>query len=257
MKHLLLFSALILGASAAQAETITDLSGWSTDGSGEWTYDAPTNTWHQHINTPTSAFLYDSEGASLGNAITGNISVDTAGDDDLIGFALGYEQGDHANPDADYFLLTWRQAAQSGMGEGLYMWHIQGSIDDGSVWNPNTHAAMTQIGTAKSLSTTGWDDFVNYTFDISYDTNILSVFINDSLEFALTSKDAGVDQFTDGSFAFFNFSQNDVTYGGVTVDAMQNVLDDDKLEDIAEAVPFHGAYAASLLLGLFAWRRKA
>ena len=96
------FIALALfSAFSVQAEVVQDLSGWQTDGSsGNWTYNAESNSWYQSENTATGTFLYDPSADALGKAVEGSIKV-SGGDDDWIGFALGYDAGDVDSPDSD------------------------------------------------------------------------------------------------------------------------------------------------------------
>ena len=58
---------------------------------------------------PTLAFRDQPFGS---NPVTVNISVTGSDDDDLFGFAVGYEPGDTTNESADYLLLDWKKAAR-------------------------------------------------------------------------------------------------------------------------------------------------
>lgn len=252
-------TALALGlicSLSAQAEMVEDLSQWQPEGtSGTWSYDASTNSWFQSENTPTASFLYDPSGSALDKAIAGEITV-TGGDDDWIGFAVGYNAGDVTSENADYFLMTWKRNAQSGMDRGLDMWHVTGSLDAGGLWSPLSHPSMRHVANANTLFDTGWSPNVDYSFDITYESHSIGVFVNDTLEFGLTRSGAGVSEFSEGGFAFFNFSQGGVNYGGVQYDQIDAVVSEEKRAELANNVPVSGGAAAILIAGMAALRRK-
>jgi len=251
------FIALALfSAFSVQAEVVQDLSGWQTDGSsGNWTYNAESNSWYQSENTATGTFLYDPSADALGKAVEGSIKV-SGGDDDWIGFALGYDAGDVDSPDSDYLLLTWKKATQGGMLIGMDMWHITGSLGASSLFSPYSHPSMTHVANASTLADTGWATGVDYTFSLTYEKSGVGVFVNDNLEFALTPGDVGLSQFQGGSFAFFNYSQGGVTYDGVKFDSVEAVISEEQREQIAAEVPLQGGAAAMLLAGAVGFSRK-
>lgn len=263
-KQLLTLSVLSILATSANAESITDLSDWLIDGDGDWSYSAEDNSWYQAENTPEATFLYDPSGEALGKAISGSISVQTTTDDDMIGFVVGYSQDEQISEDANYLLMTWKQLPQSGWGEGMSLWHVTGSLaytdlseKSENFWDPNTVTSIELVDTATNYGTVGWEDFESYTFDVAYDGSYLAVFLNGELEMSLTPGEIGMDQFEEGSFGFYNFSQNDVLYDGVEYDDVAVLLGEEQIESIAQAVPIQGASIASLLaLGFAGYRRK-
>lgn len=265
MKQFLLPLAVATSIASipVQAETVADLSGWVVDGDGNWTYTAETNSWYQSDNTPEFSYLYDPSGSSLGKAITGTISV-TGNDDDMIGFVVGYDSGENASAEANYLLMSWKGGAQSGWDEGMTLWHITDSMIQtdtsargDSFWEPNTNDAMTLMDRATNYSNTGWVRGESYKFDIAYNGSYLAVFVNDVLEMSIAPGDAGMNQFEEGSFGFYNFSQGGVTYDGVNYDNVDVLIDDEMFANLANAVPFHGAgLAAFAALGLFGFRRR-
>lgn len=251
LKAAYLATAFALGslgyASDASAEVITDLSDWvvekGPDETASWAYDEATNTWSQSVNTNWFTYLYDPSGEALGKAISGTISVDTTGDDDFIGFVVGYEAGEIGHENADYLLLTWKQATQGNLPIGMDLYHITGSLARGEadygLALENVPYAQ-QLGNSKDYANTGWEDYESYTFDIAYDHHYLAVFVNGVLQYAATPEMIGAESFSDGGFGFFNYSQHNVTYGGVQYDDVEVLLDDDKKQDIVSAVPVPG-----------------
>jgi hypothetical protein len=264
MKKSLLALALLSAVGTTQAETVTDLSDWQVDGDGDWTYNVDDNSWYQSINTPEATFLYDPSGEALGKAISGTISVQTTNDDDMIGFVVGYSAGEQVSEDANYLLMTWKQSPQSGWDAGMTLWHITGSLayddltaNDENFWYPDDVSVATLVDTSTNYGSTGWADNVAYDFDVAYNGSYLAVFVNGELEMSIAPGDAGMEQFEEGSFGFYNFSQDNVLYDGVEYDDVAVLLGEEQIESIAQAVPIQGASVAALLaLGLAGYRRK-
>ena len=243
--------ALMLTSGLANA----DLADWETDGTGNWTYNEETGSWYQSLNTPNFTFLYDPSNESLGNAISGSIEIGNSGDDDLVGFALGYSAGEFESDDADYWLVTWKKGNQSGWTAGLNLWHVTGAIT-GDPWYPN-ESYISKIQSGKTYGSTGWNKNTEYGFDITYKDNTLAVFINENLELAVSSKDAGVDSFGEGGFAYFNFSQDQVSYHQVQYDVIDEIIDEDQKDAIVSAVPVQGlGFAGLALAGLAGFSRR-
>ena len=249
-KEIYLASAFAFGvlgfASNSQAEVISDLSGWVTEqgpnDTASWSYNEDTNTWYQSENTNWFTYLYDPNGKALGKAISGTISVDTSGDDDFIGFIVGYEANEIADQNADYLLLTWKQATQGNLPVGMDLYHITGSLarGDTSTLALESVPYAQQLGNSKDYANTGWEDYKSYTFDIAYEHNYLAVFVNGTLQYAATPEMIGAESFSEGGFGFFNYSQHNVTYGGVQYDDVEVLLDDTQKQDIVSAVPIQG-----------------
>jgi len=240
----------------ASAES-ENLSNWLVDGDGLWSYNDESNSWYQGKNTAYSTFLYDPSSAALGKAITGQIEIDQNGDDDNIGFALGYEAGDATNSNADYWLVSWRAGAQGSWNSGLSLWHVTGALNSYDLEDPVNHPALEFVAEGETLGQTKWETGVDYTFDVTYNTDSLGVFVQDQLQFGFTAQDVGVESFEEGGFAFFNFSQDKVNYKNVQYDDIKNVLSEDKQEQLAKSVPVQfGYFGFAVLAFLGAFKRK-
>jgi len=251
--------AISLGLTATAHADVENLSDWQSDGDGVWSYSEDTNSWFQAKNTAETVFLYDPDSQALGKAITGHIGVGESIDDDVIGFALGYEGGDLYNDDADYWLVSWKKRTQNQWAIGFDLWHITGALSGQSLWSFTDIAHVEHIANANTLATTGWSTNTEYSFDITYNEKALGVFVGDSLEFGITAEGAGVSEFSEGGFAFVNFSQDSVTYKGVQFDDIEQIVSNEKLEQLASAVPVQfGAFAWLGLAsaGLLANRKK-
>lgn len=255
--HLTLILAAAMSLPAV-AEVQTDLSDWvveNEDGtSANWTYDGETNSWFQSINTSDYTFLYDPANTSLGKAISGTISVNTNSDDDYIGFVVGYQPGDYSNPEADYLLLSWKQADQDTLAGGMFLYHIEGDVHTIT----SRKNSMTELKSSTDYNGVGWEDYVDYTFDIAYDQGYLAIFVNDDLQYSLTPGEIGKTYFSEGAFGFYNFSQSRVEYGSVIYDDIDVLISEEQAANIAEAVPVSGngiLFTAMFALGV-AMRRN-
>ncbi len=255
-KKLVLAGLLMASAGVTHAESFQDLSSWQNDGTGVWVYDSEANAWTQTENSTTGSFLYGGETDAIGMAITGDITVNTTADDDWIGFALGYDAGDDGSADADYFLLTWKKSLQGNADAGLTLWHVSGTFSESALWSSSTQSYYTEILSASTLSDVGWESYTTYTFDLTYQNNAIGIFINDSLEYAVTPGDVGLTYFEDGGFAFFNFSQPDVVYSSLVYGDVETVITTDKQDAIATEVPLFGSTAALAFASLFGFRQR-
>ena len=77
-----------LGSVPASAAPV-DLSTWLIDGGGSWTLHtsaAPNDSARQNLNSPPTVLFNNLD--SQGLALSGTIRVESANDDDFIGFVL-------------------------------------------------------------------------------------------------------------------------------------------------------------------------
>jgi hypothetical protein len=75
----------------------------------------------QESNSRETVFC--SDGNVVGSALQGVISVQSADDDDFIGFAFGYAPGDNNNPNADY-LLFGKTERMMHLFLADFEWHV-------------------------------------------------------------------------------------------------------------------------------------
>ena len=109
--------AASLVATGAVAAPV-DLSTWTAEsyqsvagfGDGVWTVSADGSSVHQSVNGQPTLFYSDFN--AHGISATGSISV-SGGDDDFIGFVLGFQPGDSTNALADYLLVDWKRGSQA------------------------------------------------------------------------------------------------------------------------------------------------
>ena len=207
-------ASIVLSTQAHAAPV--DLSTWTVDGGGNWTLAGDNNSVFQSLNSAPTVF-HNGENIQ-GKSLSGTITVEEAGgDDDFIGFVLGYKQGDIAgNTNTDYILVDWKQGTQSGWDAGLSVSRVTGAIQTcGTCTSSNAwqHEGNVELLTrANNLGNTGWLDNTTYTFDINFTSTYISVDVNGVEELYITGL------FEDGAFGFYNFSQPRVRYAGITED---------------------------------------
>jgi len=138
---------------------------------------------------------------------------------------LGYNAGDLDNASANYLLVDWKQADQTfgSLGastRGLAISRVTGELgNDSGAWGHNPANNVTELARGTTLGDTGWDDNTSYDFQLNFTSSLVEVFVNGALELSVT----GV--FEDGGFGFYNYSQTNVRYAGVTTDVIPDPID--------------------------------
>jgi hypothetical protein len=241
----IIFGSFILGAistTAVAAPQPVDLSSWKANGNGNWVLQSGNNAVQQGINGAPTVFHNNKN--SQGTALSGQITVKTTSDDDYIGFVLGYNNNDLTNSSADYLLIDWKQGDQSYYGagqKGLAISQVSGVLGDNSgAWAHDPSNSVTELARATNLGDTGWLDNTTYDFDITFTSSLVEVFVNGIKELSI----AGA--FSNGSFGFYNYSQQNVLYAGI------------EEVNVPSAVPVPAAafMFAPALLGFIGLRRK-
>jgi len=200
------------------AESYEAVSGF---GSGNWSVNgAGGESVFQSVNGQPTVFYSDF--TAFGTDVTGNINV-SGGDDDYIGFVLGFNAGDSTNAYADYLLIDWKKNDQyynfgspsSSPGSiaerGLAVSKVTGVPTADEFWGHwddanHTGGAVTELARANTLSDTGWVAGESYQFTFDFGASNLDVYVDGLLELSITGS------FTDGSIGFYNFSQAAVIY---------------------------------------------
>ncbi len=233
--------ALLLCTCPTSAQVPIDLTSWTQEsydavsgfGAGVWTVSGGGTSVQQSVNgQPT---LFYSPFDAFNTQAEGEI-VAELGDDDFIGFVLGFDPGDSTNPNADYLLVDWKSGTQafnfgapsctggSTAQAGLAVSRVVGvptadefwgHVDlDGSCSGPESK--VTELARATNLGSTGWAADQTYSFRFELTATQLRVFVDGSLEIEI----AGL--FSNGRFGFYNFSQANVTYSAYTVNCGAN-----------------------------------
>lgn len=143
------------------------------------------------------SFFCDPNFSAQGKSISGKIKVLpktlSFNDDDFIGFALGFNQGDLTNTSADYLLIDWKQSTQSfdfpgdctpqGTAfRGLALSRVTGIPTADEIWQHadcacNVGAGLEELARGITLANQGWADLQEYTFTYAYTPTSLKVWV--------------------------------------------------------------------------------
>lgn len=167
-------------------------------GSPNWSFSADGLTATQIGNNPPSTLLGDFD--AVNKRIEGTWLVDTTGDDDHIGFALGYQNIYQT------YVLEWKKNAQGATPRG-YSFNLYDLPADGSAGSPDFLGKNTTQGVSLHSNDAGWISHRLYDYTIDYRPGDIKVSIREEgqllEEFQITD-----DRFTGGRFGIFNFSQS-------------------------------------------------
>lgn len=208
------------------AESYPAVSGFNP---GIWTVAPDGSSVLQSVNGQPTFFYSDFN--AQGTTVTGKIRVNQgAGDDDFVGFALGFNPGDSVNAGANYLLVDWKKVSQDfnfgapstspgGVAaRGLAVSRVFGIPDADEFWqhaNLNGTPAgsgLQELARGATLADVGWVEGQEYEFAFEFGPNNLVVRVDGVEQFNL----GGV--FGNGRMAFYNFSQANVRYSAFEVD---------------------------------------
>lgn len=155
------------------------------------------------------ATVYASTLPMTGITVSFTLTVATSSDDDFIGWAFAFDEGELTAETADWWVFDWKQYDQSygswGQAwDGLALSHVVGPTSAADLWSHT--GSVTEYARAATLGSTGWTDYTTYTIDMAYDTDGIQVWVDGVLEFDL------VDSFPQSNFSFYAFSQDHVSY---------------------------------------------
>gem|GEM_PF-6417920 len=182
-----------------------------------YTFSADGTVATQNVNANPSIYLNSRILRDV--IITGQFRVSTAdNDDDFIGFAFGYQDDGH------YYILDWKQKTQGPTAAslacntaliGISLKRVA-SNDPPNVCADFWDSAGTEKVVVLSPTTAnpvGWKRNVDYTFVLEHSPGSIRVEIleNKTRVALIESTDA---TYSDGKFAFYNYSQLGVTYKG-------------------------------------------
>lgn len=250
-----LYSCLAAVFAGPVSAVPVDLSDWEVDGGGSWSLQSnpePNDSVHQSRNSPPTVFFNNRN--SQGTALAGSIEVQTTSDDDFIGFVLGYQDEDLFSDTANYILVDWKQGSQSGWDAGMAISRVTGAIDtcgtctSSDAWQHTGNVEL--IERAATLGSTGWADNTSYLFDIVFTESNIQVLVDDELQFDINGT------FQNGSFGFYNFSQPNVLYAGITEEDAPDPGPGNGTDPSPVPAPASFGLMVLGLLGLVAIRRQ-
>ncbi|MCB1690737.1 MAG: PEP-CTERM sorting domain-containing protein [Halioglobus sp.] len=215
----------LVPAVAHAVPTPVDLTGWiengfhGNNGAGTWTVQPGNDSVLQSINGLPTTFFKPGSNAQ-GTALSGTIKVNTSSDDDFVGFFLGYQDGELNSTNADFWMIDWKQSNQSPAVDGLALSHVTGNMStapENDFWQ---HVGtVNEVQRATNLGSTGWVDFQEYSFDLIFTATQIQVKVDGVVELDYAGN------FTDGAFSFYNYSQSNVLYAGITEEDLPDPCD--------------------------------
>lgn len=198
-----------------------DLNTWIQEGNstdGKWTVSASGNSVEQSINGEPTFFV--SPDTFINVIMEGKIKVNTANDDDLVGFVFGFKNPSGVvTPNAmnvQTYVFDWKQREQTDGGgtskEGFALYKVDGIVDysdyansTGPVFWARENTDVSQL-LASNFGVNGWNDFQEYTFRLLYTAWNITIWIDGE-------EVVNVDGcYEPGRFGFYNSSQNFVIY---------------------------------------------
>ncbi len=173
----------------------------------DWVLSEDGRTIEQSINS--YATVYASTLPMIGITVTFTLTVESGSDDDFIGWAFGFEEGELTSKTADWWVFDWKQVDQSygswGQSyDGLALSHVVGATSAADLWSHT--GTVSEYARAATIGSTGWVDYQTYTIEMTYNLGTIQVWVDGVLEFDL----AGT--FPESNFSFYAFSQQSVSY---------------------------------------------
>lgn len=211
-----------------------DLNTWVQEGEasqGNWIVDPTGTSVEQTINGDPTFFV--GQDNLLNVRITGRFTVNTAADDDIAGFVMGYQSPmgavtDLTAVDVNTIILDWKQLDQTDGGglsqEGLSILQVNGTIDFtdyNGMWGPifwGRDGAQPESNLlASNYNYPGWEDLRTYNFEIDYMASNITVRIDGEKVFDVDGC------YEPGRFGFYNQSQSNVIYDGFSYSPVLNM----------------------------------
>ncbi|MCA9602003.1 MAG: hypothetical protein KC417_08265, partial [Myxococcales bacterium] len=184
--------------------------------SAEYTFENDGLVTVQNANPMASVYLYDTE-LPKAYSVAGRFSVETASDDDLIGFVYGWQDPEH------FYLLDWKKFAQNdgtcGLADEGAALHLVDAaseiVDCTDLWKSEGTDNVTPL-VPTSTNPDGWDSDVDYDFVLTVRPGMARIVIKagDTTVVSAESTDA---HYTNGKFGFYNYSQAAVRYEFFTI----------------------------------------
>ncbi len=204
-----------------------DLSKWVVEGppgNGGWRISKDGQSVLQTTNGGPTFFV--SPRSVINTTIRGRIVVNTASDDDYIGFVFGFQSPNTQQPDyLDFLLFDWKQGDQGVAKEGFCLREVRlaGTATGALFWQQEQREDVKVLGELykKSIGMLsnkglGWKDKVEYSFELKYTEESIVISLSGG-QFGEGGKVFEVNgTFQAGRFGFYNYSQQSVRYSGFT-----------------------------------------
>lgn len=193
----------------------------------DWQFDDQTQTLCQQGNAKASALFC---GWTLDNAtINGRFRVNTATDDDWVGFMWGIQDTDH------FYVFTWKQAGQMATTCGLVPFAVPGGmqvkrinvldpmltpLECPDIHAPNDTLNSTLLLSVDQFTTMGWADNTEYVFDLTHlATGDMTIVVRNAMNMQVVAMANFQDTtYPSGQFGMYTKSQEDACFAGFEVD---------------------------------------
>ncbi len=165
-----------------------------------------------------AAYLYEQAFEAV--EITGRMSVQTADDDDLIGFVFGWQDPQN------FYLFDWKKATQASdcgeakVGPALKVAKAQGAIDQCADFWESTGTAKVKPLATMSTSVQGWKNNTTYDFRLLFRPGNIRIEIKEA-GVAVATLVSNDNTFMRGKFGFYSYLQPGVHYQLVRVQPTQ------------------------------------
>lgn len=206
----------LLVPSAGEGEIIP-LGNWTphyyptgSQRQAHWRLEDEETTVVQIYNAKPSAFVSD---FIIRDArIYGTWRVETTHDDDYIGFLFGYQDPTH------HYMFTWKQGNQGQANRGMSLRKYD--RDEGNIghWSTNMSEADGEL---LFNNTIPWRDHTSYDFELEFHPGEISITVREG-ESVLEAFTVFDDSYSEGRFAFYNYSQDSVRYTGFRNEALSS-----------------------------------
>lgn len=214
----------LAGAASAQTQEL-DLSNWQVvqyelnfQPDASWELQPGNTSVLQTVNSDASLFLGDFD--AVGQEIRGTWRVETAGDDDFMGFTFGYQDR------GQFYLFDWKETDQTFQGDfaeagmTLKVVHMPPGTDptQDDLWPTIGSANVTPL----EHNTIPWTDGVDYEFVLSWVPGTIDITVLEGAQ-VLEHWTVSDDTYVSGRFGFYNYSQDDVRYMGFTQEGVPEI----------------------------------
>ncbi|WP_166404843.1 SMP-30/gluconolactonase/LRE family protein [Desulfonema ishimotonii] len=185
-----------------------DMNTWGQEGpagNGNWNVTEQGSAVFQSINGKPTFFVAPE--SFINKTIIGRFGVMEGKDNDWMGFVFGYQD------ENNFYLFSWKQAAQKGAIPGFVLAHVTGGADC-IPWacQYSNNSGYEVLAVDKGI---GWQDYTIYDFVLTYTENKIRITLAGG-QFGRGRVIFDIDgEFPEGRFGFYNYSQRRVTYGGL------------------------------------------
>lgn len=209
---LLVLVVIVVNVSLNYADAVSiDLNDWVQEGppdNGSWRVDPSGAFVTQSKNGDPTMYVSPKGDEFINTSITGKIEINDLGDDDYIGFILGFN--DSVND--EFIVVDWRAGLQDGSEPGFTLARVIGGPN--SIPFANHHVSTENwIVLDTNVEVGGWESNEVYEFTIGYYSDQISVKVSGGKfgNNAKTVLDSG-GSFSKGRIGFYNYSQENVKY---------------------------------------------